>query len=247
MRCIACNKEVSRSDLLSCIGCKKGVHYQCLNITSAHFREHGKELRQSWHCMSCTNVTKRNRNDDTPIRGSVYKLDDSAMSNDDHVEGLLDQREAANTMQRNLSEQGQEASISYGDFEGLLNRKLKLIERSITDNVKSTIRDEINYAIDKLKKEFTETTDFLAAKQDDMKKDIKNSGDKIRHLEAENSKLSMDLAKLEGRLRTIENSSRRCNVEIQMLPEHKLENLVGLLKKICDQINYNIPDSPLCP
>lgn len=55
----------------------------------------------------------------------------------------------------------------------------------------------------------------------------------------------MDLAKLEGRLRTVENSTRRWNVEIQMLPEHKSEDLVNMLKKICDQINYNIPDSEI--
>lgn len=245
MRCIACNKEISRGHLLSCISCKQNVHYQCLNITSARFKEHGKELKQSWQCMSCTNVTKPPRNDDTPIRINVYRSDDSATSNDDHVEEPLDQREGANTMQQNLSRQEQEASISYGDFEKLLDYKLKLIEKSITNNVRSSIRDEINSAIDKLKTEFTETTDFLAAEQSDIRKDINNTGDKIKHLEAENSKLSMDLAKLEGRLRTAENSSRRCNVEIQMLPEHKSENLIGILKNICDQINYIIPDSEI--
>lgn len=70
-------------------------------------------------------------------------------------------------MQQNLSDQGQEAWISYG------YGKLNQIEKSITETVRSTIRDEINCTVDKLKKEFTEATDCLAAEQGDMKGDIK--------------------------------------------------------------------------
>ncbi|XP_026324993.1 uncharacterized protein LOC113233972 [Hyposmocoma kahamanoa] len=91
----------------------------------------------------------------------------------------------------------------------------------------------------------TETTDFLAAEQADIGNDIRTTNDKIKRLEAENSKLSTDLMKLDGRLRTVEDNSRRRNVEIQMLPEQKSENLSSALKKICEQLNYIIPDSEI--
>lgn len=76
------------------------------------------------------------------------------------------------------------ASISYADFDKLLDSKLSIIEASVTKNitlnVKETIKTEINLAINQLKEEFTQTTDFLSEEQKDLKISIKATNERIK-------------------------------------------------------------------
>lgn len=94
MRCISCSNEISsvinQRFVVIYSGCKQNVHYQC------YFREPSKQLKQSWKCMPCTNVTKRNRNIDTPVRKNVSKLNNHAVE-------PPDQSQASDTAELDLS------------------------------------------------------------------------------------------------------------------------------------------------
>lgn len=71
MNCVACNRKTDAVDLIKCVGCKSGYHYKCVNITTAAFRECQVQLKRSFKCQSCANVTQRIRvTDDTPVRGA---------------------------------------------------------------------------------------------------------------------------------------------------------------------------------
>ncbi|PZC85529.1 hypothetical protein B5X24_HaOG216637 [Helicoverpa armigera] len=70
MNCIACGGEPTAGELIKCNGCKAGYHYTCANITKAAFTESQVQLRRTFKCDSCSNVTQRVRiTDDTPVRG----------------------------------------------------------------------------------------------------------------------------------------------------------------------------------
>lgn len=56
------------------------------------------------------------------------------------------------------------ATITYKQFSALLDSKVS--------DMRSAIREDINCAISKLKVEFTETTDHLAALQSDMQTEL---------------------------------------------------------------------------
>lgn len=81
MQCSSCKKRIERGDRLSCINCKGSYHYRCLNITSADFQENSDQLKLTWQCQACIGITRRQRNDSTPIRNSAMSchgfVDDS--------------------------------------------------------------------------------------------------------------------------------------------------------------------------
>ncbi|KAJ2951385.1 hypothetical protein O0L34_g13526 [Tuta absoluta] len=119
--------------------------------------------------------------------------------------------------------------ISYEDFGKLLKEKLTAMEASMMENFKK----ELNAAIDALKKEFTQTTDFLAAEQKDLNAKIDETDQTIRNLKVENQKLTKELADVGSRLRSMESISRSYNVELQSLPEAKHEDLLNIMRNIC--------------
>lgn len=71
MNCTTCRKKIEAGELLKCIECKDGFHYRCVNITSAAFEEGHVQLKRTFKCDSCMNVTQRVRvTDETPVRGA---------------------------------------------------------------------------------------------------------------------------------------------------------------------------------
>lgn len=276
MDCVTCRKPIERKEMLVCIGCKGTQHYRCANITSADFREHGQEIRKSFVCTGCMNVTRRIRCDDTPIRKTPVS-DDCNMSCD----GVLDDPNStpstssytlAPVVDNNKNPipstsnnatpapvvSGQmDLKVFYNDLGKLLESKFSKMETTITQNIQtsieksithklqSIIKKEITSAIDTLQTEFTQTTDFLAAEQLDLKKKSDATNDRVKLLEAEKMILSDEITALEKRLRPLEKASRNCNVEVHCVPEKKQENLINIFKSLCEKIEVPIHDTDI--
>lgn len=248
MNCLACHKLIAKGEMLACRSCKSTFHYQCMNVTSAQFREKSVESKRSWQCQDCNNVNRRKRNDDTPIRqakDSFAPMLGATAANSD--EGSP----ACNSNYLNEEEPSKSSSgtISYEDFGRLLETKLESklqgIAESITRSVQSSIKHEINSAVDKLRLEFTQTTDFLAEEQKDMKTEILNNAKTIQALQSENNRLSDSLNKLSAKLTNMDNVSRSVNLELHAVPERKDENILALFKKLCELTNATIDDSSI--
>lgn len=77
MICFDCKGKILCNDWLDCNQCKRRHHYSCQNITSADFKEYGEQIKVTWKYLSCQNVTRRTRNDDTPIRGRITQMEES--------------------------------------------------------------------------------------------------------------------------------------------------------------------------
>lgn len=247
MQCLACCKHVQSTELLSCSACKGHYHYQCLNITAARFREKALELKRTWLCQDCQNVGRRKRNDQTPVR----KQNESAPNISDQREHPTDEsliehefkeQEQSSRPAHSISNQGSKNMLAYDDFSKLLESQVQIIEASLT----RTIKREINAAIDALKRDFTETTDFLAAEQKDLKADIRIANEQVKNLEKEKCKLSQELVSMTMRLQSLEKASRSCNVEVQNLPEGKLENVMNVFTNLTNQIGLKISEKDIC-
>lgn len=262
LQCNGCFKLIGRRELLSCVKCKSNYHYQCLNIAVEFFRDNSNSLKQAWQCPMCTNETRRGRNENTPVgKGNDSTDKDRVVSGDTtlHKTKLTSPKHqdkktpTVQLTQKSPSASGggisgvpmSGAGISYEDFEKLLESKLSNIEASITQNIKTTIRTEINAAIEKLKTEFSETTDFLSAQQEDLQNEIKTANKAVKSLEVENEKLTKELNTMGGRLSLLEKSSRSCNLEIQSFPERKQENLTNTLKTICTEIGCPLQEKDI--
>ncbi|KAL4719909.1 hypothetical protein ACJJTC_005800 [Scirpophaga incertulas] len=105
------------------------------------------------------------------------------------------------------------------------------------------MRSFIGIEIQKLKSEFTVTTDFLAAEQKDLREEIQARREMIETLQTENSRLQKDVKSLEERLIAAEKLSRSKNIEIQAVPERKNEDLLRMFKKLCEAINLPLVDA----
>ncbi|CAG4992084.1 unnamed protein product [Parnassius apollo] len=95
--------------------------------------------------------------------------------------------------------------------------------------MKSLIETEIVTAIDQVKIEFTETTDFLRQGQKELKTNVE-SADSTLELEKINADLTNKMSVLHRRLESMERISRSHNMEIQAVPEKRNENILTLVK-----------------
>ncbi|KAL0832318.1 hypothetical protein ABMA28_001754 [Loxostege sticticalis] len=232
MNCLACNGQ-AESDSLKCVACGNLYHYQCVGMSKAQFISNQHiSLKRSWRCPSCTNVTRRNNKDNTPVRKSFAAqpdLNDTTMSCDDASQFTDEPTHKEDVMQiPALSTSAvitNQASITYAQFADLLDEKLKHIKDNLTSEMKATIRSEINRVMETFTSE------------------INHTQTQIKCIEAEKSTLQAGLRSLDRRLAAIERSSRSCNLELHSIPEKKSENLLLILKNLGDKLKVSIPDT----
>lgn len=223
-------------------------------MTSAYFTANRSNLTATWYCPSCANITRR-KGPDTPVgKHFVPQLNETTMSCDESF--VEDSSSAAEhsrpciytlpATQTATSSNG----MTYVEFLSLLDSKLdaKLDEKFDTfrTSVNKMIQSQITSAIENLKTDFTHTTDFLADEQRDLKRDLATANNAISALEAEKSKLQSELDVMERRINSVEKVSRSRNLEIQAIPDRRNEDLVAIVRKICDTINVPVHDVDIC-
>lgn len=119
------------------------------------------------------------------------------------------------------------------------------LRQSIKTDLKAMIATEIGSAIQQLKDEFTETTDYITAEQKDINNRMDDYEHRLKELESENLHLRGELTIVKTRLGTVEKISRGLNVEMQAVPENRSENVVELFKTLCNSIDFPITDNDI--
>ncbi|XP_063530050.1 uncharacterized protein LOC134741269 [Cydia strobilella] len=211
MRCMACLNPIQHNtDLLVCVACKGLYHYLCTNMTQAYYREHSHELKISWRCPNCENVTRRRKNDDTPVRNQKCSptLNDTTIS----IEELLDpngdesSHGASDNPPARISpviapptqhNQDNQQSITLDQFRTLLEANNK----AIVAEMQGTIKKEISDAVHQLKQEITQNYSTLSTNQTTLKRELQKTNTKIDQLEKENRKLQTELLELQTKLK----------------------------------------------
>ncbi|KAI5632256.1 hypothetical protein NE865_15035 [Phthorimaea operculella] len=230
MNCKECSTRIDRGQLLNCSKCKDPYHYSCLNIDSAKYREHKQELTRTVKCHLCKNNTKI----------SIGAKDQSPLPPQERL-----------------------SSHMISQFTSLLDSRLKEFQTSFFDTVYDKLKTEltstINLAISTLKKDFSETTDFLAKEQKDIKINIISAEQKIKQLETSNSQLQSEvrslvqrinkcdvvplkaqISKLECDLNNRAQASLLNEIEISGLQETVNENLHHTVQITAHKIGINL-------
>ncbi|CAK1599102.1 unnamed protein product [Parnassius mnemosyne] len=232
MNCEACRNRITGEDILQCIQCMTHYHYRCLNITQSYYKANLGELRRSWICPLCNNITRRKGNNcNTPVRKQLENMDESNMSCENLTISettVENSRPIMDTVENTPTSSGctPAASITLDQFSRLLDLKLDTKLQSFQASLTRTIRTEVSDQIAKLKSEFTVTTDFLAEEQRDVKAELKKLSEKVSKLEDEKMQLQSELSKMNKTLQVLDKSSRKCSIEIQSVPEKRSENLL---------------------
>lgn len=117
------------------------------------------------------------------------------------------------------------------------------LRTDIKKDLKEMITAEIDCKIKTLEEEFTATTDFITAEQKDLKELISKKDDIINNLQSEQPLMQAELKDLEGRLTSLEKSSRDHNVELQAIAERRNENVLAIFKKLCETVNLSMSEN----
>lgn len=258
MECKACKIAHKTEEYMKCRICLGKYHCDCLGIKVKHFLKYTEEQKTTWTCPMCLNVTQRVRTkDNTPVRSRNMQAleDDSLNMSCDSFEPsaviTIPGPSASSAVSSGPTVSNTEVTME--NISALLDAKLNASRMEFMDSfrkvlkaeVRAMVKHELESTLKNLKDEFTATTDFMCDEQRSLKSDININADKIKNLESEKTKLLSEIARLNARLNGIEKISRSCNIEIQAVPEQKNENVLGLLKKLCDVIKLPLDDGKI--
>lgn len=247
------------NEAMSCRHCSALYHWKCLRITREQFHSFSSEYLKTWTCPACranVNNVRRPSRPETPVRASL--IPDADIGHDMSLDGSLvshitpppkDLNEVVTMKKMSaLLDQKLQTSVSAIIDEKLqqgLSSFMSQLRAALQDDIKSIVKAEIKPIVEKLEKDFTDTTDFICESQKTLESRIAEKSAMIEKLQSDNIQLSSDLHKIQGRLSSMENLSRSYNIEIQAVPETKSENLVTLLKQLSSTIGLAINDTDI--
>lgn len=152
MECVACSLEITQGQQLKCNLCYGNYHYQCLNMDRATYLENKATHETTWRCEDCSNITRRRRGDDTPVR-KLHEPKELDIVSDEQplnyqpnntvsplpptlaqISGLLDRKLSShhNAISKNLAEVRNEFQLSIIGLTGqlaTLNTRLEALEK----------------------------------------------------------------------------------------------------------------------
>lgn len=213
MNCLACNQETKQTDQVECAACKGFYHYLCLNMTAAYFMGHNDQLKRTWCCPECTNITRR-RNDNSPMRSQFSaKLNDTILSVDDLPENENKTTDNMHELvssycnkQKYATNQSSVANINDNitleTIGKLLDSKLKNNNQCMFIEMKNIIKTEIHDIMEKFRSEITQKVNLISQDHKKFETAIAQTDERIKTLEIENKKLQMELRDLEVRMTT---------------------------------------------
>lgn len=245
--CTSCFKATTKQDSVSCALCKQGYHFNCVGLNSKLYLKLAKETVAGWKCPTCTNVGRRKgSNLNSPV-GRL--LDDSIMSCDESTQEC-NSSSIANPcippmQQSSSSSSPATGALTLDGIAQLLDSRITNLKQTLFSEMRSIVQGEINTGLDRIKAEFTETTDFLAQEQNDIKGRISSYESQIKNLEQQNCTLQGEINTFKRRLESIEKISRNNNVEIQAVPEKSTENVLTIVKSLYGTVNLSVSDSEI--
>ncbi|KAL0871636.1 hypothetical protein ABMA27_004162 [Loxostege sticticalis] len=223
--CTAC-KEPCNKEILRCRLCTGKFHYQCLNIDRAQYFAITKEQASSWICPSCNNITRRTRsNENTPVRRDHFppQSEDSLNMSCDQPEPCTSHYLSPPSVLQMSSANAAAITneVTMDKISALFDEKLSAslsvfmdsFRKVLKDDVREMVKSELGAALKVVTDDLSATTDFICAEQT-----------------------------LNARMTGIDRISRNCNIELQAIPERKNENLLIILKKLCEVVKAPVED-----
>lgn len=136
-----------------------------------------------------------------------------------------------NAINSNLTSQFSQITTALGDLSSTM-------KKLITDNANITKSiDEVHNRLSEVEK----SCEFTSTWQDSMCKRMKSTDEYI----SQNKDLTQRVMALEGKIASLNQQSRQCNIEIANLPERRGENLLDVLGRLSKVVNIPIPTTDI--
>lgn len=238
MKCIACNKPVIESEILKCRLCKGSYHYQCLNMATDHYQENLTDLQRGWKCESCSNINKKPKSDDTPVKVSHEIRPNSSSESGDVTKDASASTGTARAAARTAATAGsgtsttprvglvgpppagpvtieQIAELLDSKFDEKMTSKLLDIQSSLTRDFKRELHKYFN----DIKADFDKSLDFLSGQLSDVKKEVAGLESRLSKLECENSTLKTEISTLKSQANTSSDAAALKTTILQLNTE----------------------------
>ncbi|KAI5644029.1 hypothetical protein NE865_03940 [Phthorimaea operculella] len=263
--CGSCKEPIVYSgESLPCKKCRVIYHHNCLNITSAEFREKRHVLMTTFVCNQCNYIhpkhcenEKDSLTDPTVFKSPLNEKDDSLMSCDGS--GRDDAKFNVNLAPRNrdVAEKKQDDNISVGsDLEpiGRSSPNLVLSPKSDVIDVESVPTDSSSPAMLKIQEMFSSLTSSLTALKDSvmacheeitavrseltaLKHDVNNRFEKN---EEDIQQLHHEIIALRSEIDHRDRMHQLNNVEISGVTESSGENLNHIVTLLATKLGVNL-------
>lgn len=223
MPCFNCKKVVSSTELLACRECQNQFHYHCLQITKAQFKELSDKDKRSWQCNGCRNVSRRKRNDDTPIGKSQIQTKSPA-----------EQQQEDSPVSNDKEENDQQTDISCQliTFKQEMKEMIAIQGREFRQTLKEIQQSNANIET---------AIAFITDQNEEYRK-------KIEELEVQTKKDRERITFLENKVEDLQRGSRKTSIEIKNVPKSSnetQEDLLNMMTCLSKNLDCKIVDSDI--
>lgn len=137
------------------------------------------------------------------------------------------------------------SSNNNTESEAMMDDKLdsdyirKLIREEMPNFIRELLREEMSSVSKKLD-DLVQSMSFISHQYDTIKESLAISAEKISSLVAERDELRSTVTDLTCRIQSMEQFMRESNLEINGIPEHKLESLPNLITQLSNTVKNPI-------
>lgn len=223
-----CNNEFESAGgkCMICDTCKKSYHYACLSIKESPNKT---GARKSWKCPTCLSSTPRtSRNDSTPIRNITLSR--------------ANKRQATEDPSLPMPECNKEDIRSI--IREIIKQECSEMLKQININIMCTINKELAPVREEIR-EINKSMKFINDTFEEIKMEQNLAKEKMKEIELENKQLRSTLGDLQAKTNILEQQSRKCNLEIQCVPENKKENVCTIITQLGRVVKCDIKEQDI--
>lgn len=244
MSCAGCMNLLNENNFLKCNACRSGYCFECLSLERDTVSALTAKQLAALQCPSCANVNTRRKNDDSsPARAGLSRATTTSLHKPQNINCVKTST---------VNPPNAPVPVTLEMISALLEKTLSpssdtmvSLRSALREDAQKMITVELDIAMQRLKDDFTKTTDFIMCEQRDLAVQINEKNQIIKTLEAEQSQMHAEMNRLNSRLITLEKVSRENNIEIQAVPENRNENVLSILKEICQTLNTPLLDTDI--
>jgi hypothetical protein len=224
--CAGCRSAVQGKQYLQCCLCQDYYDLLCASVSEKRFSNTmTKAHKAAWKCQACLNKAPKGDNTNTPVRSSKESPDYVTL-----------RRGAASSKSINESLPG---DVSREEIREIIRDELRKALNSSIGELSRTFNSGLSDLKEQVES-FRDSLNFLSDQFDGLKRDILKCTQDTFKLIKDNDKMRVEIDGLTNRLNIIDQMSRASNLEIECVPEHRSENIVSIVKQLCNVVKCPI-------
>lgn len=233
--CAACRNEIDgrNDEYKKCSRCYAFYHLLCINSA-------GDSLSGDWMCPECLRKLPKGDNTETPLRLASTNLAPLNVNTNKRTNAKRKNINRSPPSDREVEERSDNPAALSSDLRQIIREE---VSKAVKGGI-SGLNSQLIEVCEQMKG-FHESMNFFNDQFEKLSSEISCYKENIKILTKENESLRAEMNTLGQRLNQIDQASRTCNLELQCVPENKAENLMTIVKQLCNVIKCPLDDSDI--